>query len=166
MTSSTRVFIGLLLGIFSGLALNAFSPELVPTASSVAQPIGRLWLNALQMTIVPLVVSLLIVGINQANDVAESGRVARRAMVWILFFLLLSGTLVAIMAPLMLNWLPHDPQLMNTLKQLASNAPAVMHLPHQRPIGPRDSSPPTSCRRRCRPPSCPWWRSPCCSRSR
>jgi Na+/H+-dicarboxylate symporter len=126
MSSSTRVFIGLLLGIFSGLALNAFSPDLVPSASAVAQPIGRLWLNALQMTIVPLVVSLLIVGINQANDVAESGRVARRAMLWILFFLLLSGSLAAVMAPMMLNWLPHDPQLMNTLKQLAGNAPAVV----------------------------------------
>jgi proton glutamate symport protein len=126
MSSSTRVFIGLLLGIFSGLALNAFSPDLVPSASAVAQPIGRLWLNALQMTIVPLVVSLLIVGINQANDVAESGRVARRAMLWILFFLLLSGTLAAVMAPMMLNWLPHDPQLMHTLKQLAGNAPAVV----------------------------------------
>jgi Na+/H+-dicarboxylate symporter len=126
MSSSTRVFIGLLLGIFSGLALNAFSPDLVPSASAVAQPIGRLWLNALQMTIVTLVVSLLIVGINQANDVAESGRVARRAMLWILFFLLLSGSLAAVMAPMMLNWLPHDPQLMNTLKQLAGNAPAVV----------------------------------------
>lgn len=125
MTTSTRVFIGLLLGIFSGLALNAFSPDLVPSASAVARPIGRLWLNALQMTIVPLVVSLLIVGINQANDVAESGRVARRAMLWILFFLLLSGTLAAVMAPMMLNWLPHDPQLMHTLQQLAGTAPAV-----------------------------------------
>ena len=58
MSSSTRVFIGLLLGIFFGLALNAFSPDLVPSASAVAQPIGRLWLNALQMTIVPLVFCL------------------------------------------------------------------------------------------------------------
>jgi Na+/H+-dicarboxylate symporter len=125
MTSSLRVFTGLLLGIFSGLTLNAVSPDLVPAASAIAQPIGKLWLNALQMTIVPLVVSLLIVGINQANDVAESGRVARRAMLWILFFLLLSGTMVAILAPMMLNWLPHDPQLMNTLKQLASSSPTV-----------------------------------------
>ena len=32
-------------------------------AAGIAEPIGGLWLNALQMTIVPLVVSLLITGI-------------------------------------------------------------------------------------------------------
>ena len=79
MSSSTRVFIGLLLGVVVGLLLGNFAPDWVPKARSIAQPIGKLWLNALQMTIVPLVASLLIVGINQASDIAESGRVARRA---------------------------------------------------------------------------------------
>ena len=61
MTSSTRVFFGLILGAVSGILLSKFLPDVVPQATAIAQPIGRLWLNALQMTIVPLVVSLLIV---------------------------------------------------------------------------------------------------------
>ncbi|MBP6299203.1 MAG: dicarboxylate/amino acid:cation symporter [Arenimonas sp.] len=126
MTSSTRVFFGLILGAVSGILLSKFLPDVVPQATAIAQPIGRLWLNALQMTIVPLVVSLLIVGINQTSDVSESGRVARRAIIWILFFLLFSGALAALMAPAMLNWLPHDPQLMQTLQQLASASPTAM----------------------------------------
>ena len=83
ISPATRVFTGLVLGILTGLSLSRFAPESVTTISSVAQPIGKLWLNALQMCIVPLVVSLLVVGINQANDIASSGRIARKAMLWI-----------------------------------------------------------------------------------
>ena len=44
--------------------------------AGVVQPIGRLWLNALQMTVVPLVVALVVVGVNAASDAAASGRTA------------------------------------------------------------------------------------------
>ena len=80
LTASTRVFLGLILGVMTGIGMSRFTPDTVSAASAVAQPIGKLWLNALQMTIVPLVVSLLVVGINQANDIATSGRIARKAV--------------------------------------------------------------------------------------
>ena len=122
MSSSLRVFVGLLLGVLTGLLLSAFAPEYVPKASAIAQPIGKLWLNALQMTIVPLVASLLIVGINQANDIAESGRVARRAMVWIISLLFLAGLGSAIAAPFILGFMPHSPELMQTLQSATQAA--------------------------------------------
>lgn len=123
MTSSTRVFSGLILGVFTGILLSKFMPDLVPQASAIAQPIGRLWLNALQMTIVPLVVSLLIVGINQASDIAESGRVARRALIWIITLLFLAGLGTAVAAPFILGFMPHSAELMNTL----ASANTVIH---------------------------------------
>ncbi|WP_395772494.1 cation:dicarboxylate symporter family transporter, partial [Arenimonas sp.] len=69
MTASTRVFLGLLLGVITGILLSRFAPDAVAPATALAQPVGKLWLNALQMSIVPLVVSLLVVGINHANDI-------------------------------------------------------------------------------------------------
>ncbi|MEO6172197.1 MAG: cation:dicarboxylase symporter family transporter, partial [Arenimonas sp.] len=120
MSSSSRVFVGLLLGVVVGLLLSNFAPDWVLKTSVIAQPIGKLWLNALQMTIVPLVASLLIVGINQASDIAESGRVARRAMVWIISLLFLAGLATAIAAPFILGFMPHSPELMETLKSASA----------------------------------------------
>lgn len=125
MTSSTRVFLGLILGVFTGILLSEFMPDAVPQATAIAQPIGRLWLNALQMTIVPLVASLLIVGINQASDIAESGRVARRALIWIVTLLFLAGLGTAIAAPFILGFMPHSEELMNTLAGASTAIPAV-----------------------------------------
>lgn len=123
---AARVFIGLLLGVIAGLLLGQFAPGWVPRTSAITQPIGKLWLNALQMTIVPLVASLLIVGINQASDISESGRTARRALVWILTLLTLAGLGTAIAAPLFLGLMPHSPELMSVLQSAsASAAPAT-----------------------------------------
>lgn len=121
MSPSSRVFTGLLGGIIAGLLLSRFLPDAVPQISAIAQPIGKLWLNALQMTIVPLVVSLLIVGINQASDIAESGRVARRAMTWIITLLFLASLAAAIAAPFILGFMPHSAELMQTLQSASVN---------------------------------------------
>ncbi len=122
MSASTRVFIGLLGGVLVGLLLSQFLPSAVPQVIAIAQPIGKLWLNALQMTIVPLVVSLLIVGINQASDIAESGRVARRAMIWIITLLFLASLAAAVAAPFILSFMPHSAELMQTLQSVSASA--------------------------------------------
>lgn len=123
MSASTRVFLGLILGLITGTLLNRFAPDSVPAIAGIAQPVGRLWLNALQMSIVPLVASLLIVGINQANDIATSGRIARHAMLWILTLLFLAALGTAIAAPFLLSFMPHNPELMAILK--TASAPAL-----------------------------------------
>ena len=122
MTASTRVFLGLLLGVLTGIGLSRFVPEAVLPVTAVAQPLGKLWLNALQMSIVPLVVSLLVVGINQANDIATSGRIAKRALIWIVSLLFLAGSATAIAAPFLLGFMAHNPELMAVLKSAASPA--------------------------------------------
>jgi proton glutamate symport protein len=116
ISPATRVFTGLVLGILTGLTLSQFAQESVSPVSAIAQPVGKLWLNALQMCIVPLVVSLLVVGINQANDIASSGRVARQAMVWILTLLFMAALGTAIAAPMILSFMPHNSELMDALK--------------------------------------------------
>ena len=50
-------------GLIAGLLL-ARSPLLDPVLT-VSAPVGALWLRALQVTIVPLVAGLLVVGISQ-----------------------------------------------------------------------------------------------------
>ena len=45
-----------------------------PRLAAVVSPLGTLWLNALRMTVVPLVVSLVIVGVADASSAAAAGR--------------------------------------------------------------------------------------------
>jgi len=71
-----------LLALAGGLALGAWAQtRLVPEglADAIAG-LGQLWLNGLRMTIVPLVFSLLVVGIASVADAARTGRTAGRAV--------------------------------------------------------------------------------------
>jgi len=85
--SALRIFFGLLLGIAGG-SLAAGRPVAAPLLA-VAGPVGRLWLDALTMTVVPLVFSLLVTGILGAAQDARQNRVALRALLW--FAVMLAG---------------------------------------------------------------------------
>ena len=84
---SFQVLLALALGLVAGAAAQVNG---LPGGAGTAQAIeslGGLWLNALRMTIVPLVFSLLVVGIASIADAAASGRMAVKALV--VFFILL-----------------------------------------------------------------------------
>jgi len=87
MSPTVRVLVGLLSGAALGIALTSLEPALARDAATVAQPIGDLWLNALQMTVVPLVVALVVLGVASTRDAASSGRTARRAIMVFLVLL-------------------------------------------------------------------------------
>ena len=111
MSATARILTGLASGALIGLLLAWLDPALGVQVADMVQPFGKLWLNALQMTVVPLVLSLVIVGVNTASDAASSGRTARRAIV--AFLLILSGAAVftALAAPALLSLVPRDPDL-------------------------------------------------------
>ncbi|KAA0069370.1 dicarboxylate/amino acid:cation symporter [Rhodanobacter sp. T12-5] len=111
MSATTRVLIGLAVGAAIGLLLANQNPLLALQVANVAQPIGKLWLNALQMTVVPLVLALVVVGVNTASDAAASGRIARRAIVVFVVVLTGGALFAALAAPLVFSWFPHRPEL-------------------------------------------------------
>ncbi|MGA0586990.1 dicarboxylate/amino acid:cation symporter [Dyella sp. KRB-257] len=115
MSPTVRVLLGLALGAVVGLGLAAFDPALASQVAAVVQPAGRLWLAALQMTVVPLVLSLVVVGVNTASDAAASGRVARRAIVVFLVLLTGGAFLAALLAPWLFRLFPHNPALSEAL---------------------------------------------------
>lgn len=125
MSNSKRVLLGLLSGAALGLLLARFDAGAAGLVASIVQPIGRLWLNALQMTIVPLLVSLLIVGVTAASDALTSGRIARDAMLSFVALLAVASAAAATMAPLFLSLLPRDPALMQSLRDAASTPSAA-----------------------------------------
>lgn len=125
MTSATRVLLGLAAGAALGFVLAHYDSASAATASAVLRPIGRLWLNGLQMTIVPLVVALLIVGVNLASDAAASGRVARRAVLTFLAILVGGAMFAVLYAPAFLSLLPRDDALAASLHAASGGTPAA-----------------------------------------
>ena len=125
LSMPVRVLLALLLGAIAGLSLAAWDASAAERVAGFVQPIGRLWLNALQMTVVPLVAALVVVGINAAADAAASGRTARIAMLVFLTLLLLSGSFAAVGAPALLSLLPRD-ELQVAAFRAAIQAPEVL----------------------------------------
>ena len=75
-----RVLLGLVAGLLTGTILQVYGGSTVGEAARIVEALGALWLNALRMTIVPLVFSLLVVGIASVADAAATGRLAVRAL--------------------------------------------------------------------------------------
>jgi Na+/H+-dicarboxylate symporter len=131
MSATTRILSGLAAGAIVGLLLAWIDPALGIRVADVVQPFGKLWLNALQMTVVPLVLALVIVGVNTASDAASSGRTARRAIV--VFLVILSGAaaFTALVAPMALSFVPRDPGLAAALHGASGgSAPATIAPTH------------------------------------
>lgn len=124
MSMTTRVLLALIAGAAAGLILVALAPEAAQSTAAVMQPIGKLWLNALQMTVVPLVVSLVVIGVTSASDAAASGRTARRAIVVFIVLLSLGAAFAAIAAPALLSLLPRDEALVQSFRT-ATSAPTA-----------------------------------------
>jgi len=106
MTHTWWMFVGLLGGAALGLAVAGLAPAAAGSVVAVAGPLGTIWLNALQMTVVPLVVSLIVVGVAQAADIAATGRIARRSLAWILGLSTASAALTAALVPWLLALAP------------------------------------------------------------
>ncbi|MBO9663772.1 cation:dicarboxylase symporter family transporter [Dokdonella sp.] len=129
MSTTTRILLGLLAGALLGLLLAWHDAALGVRVADFVQPIGRLWLNALQMTVVPLVLALVIVGVGAASDAAASGRTARRALVVFAILLSAGAALMIAVAPLLLSLLPRDPATMDALRAAIPPASAPVAAP-------------------------------------
>ena len=97
-------------GLAAGAAAQAWG---IPGGSGTVafiEGLGQLWLNALRMTIIPLVFSLLVTGIASIADAAATGRLALRAII-VFALLLIGATVYGVLASLGLHamW-PIDPE--------------------------------------------------------
>ena len=93
-----------------GLALGAFAGGLpqgvLASALGVAGFVGTLWLNALKMTVIPLVMALLVVGIAKSREAALGGRIAGRSVFWIVIICTMSAVFGAVVTLLLTHLAP------------------------------------------------------------
>ncbi|MCW1381959.1 dicarboxylate/amino acid:cation symporter [Novosphingobium sp. KCTC 2891] len=104
--SAGWTFGALTLGLAGGLLLAFAQPDALPMVLAVSEPVGDLWLRALQATIVPLVAALLFTGIVQTVATASAGAMARRSLGYFLVFLGFSAAMALFVTPALLALLP------------------------------------------------------------
>jgi proton glutamate symport protein len=95
MTSlSIRMLLALIAGLLAGAIIAGGASNHLPALLSVAKPVGKLWLDALTMTVVPLVFSLLVIGVAGVGATTGGPRgLAGRSLIW--FAILLLGACAA-----------------------------------------------------------------------
>jgi len=122
MSLTTRVLVALIVGIAGGVAIaSSGSPTLARLAFAI-EPVGTLWINAIRMTVIPLVVGSLIVGITSAPDARAIGRVGRGAIVFFIVTLFVAAAFAAIIAPYLIDRIPLDPAAITAMRESAATA--------------------------------------------
>lgn len=94
MQLPTRIFIGLAAGAAFGVAANLLTHG-GPTRfiELVTEPIGKMWLSALIMVVIPMVISTLATGVAQLGSFKRLGRIGLITIVCFLSLTLLSSIL-------------------------------------------------------------------------
>ncbi len=94
MQLTTKIFIGLALGIVMGIFLQP-NPGI---ANNYIKPFGTLFLNLIKLVIVPLVFSSLVVGACSMDDVRKLGRIGGKTMAYYLLTTAFAVTIGLVLA--------------------------------------------------------------------
>jgi len=116
MSLTVKVLLGLVAGLLAGFGVAASGMPALETAVQWIEPLGRIWVNAIRMTVIPLVGSLLVVGI-VGTDVRAVGRIGTRAIGLFLGLIAFAAVMTAIVTPPLVSRLPADPQASASLRE-------------------------------------------------
>jgi Na+/H+-dicarboxylate symporter len=128
MSLTIRVLVALVLGLAVGLVILAHPTPVLLKFVSLVEPIGTLWVNAIRMTVIPLVVSLLITGIASCSDMHVVRKIGWRTVASFLGLLVLVGAASLLIVPPLFAWFHMDPATIASLRGNAGNtavAPAI-----------------------------------------
>jgi Na+/H+-dicarboxylate symporter len=97
MKENNRVLLGLVLAIVIGVPIALTQDPRALRATDLVAPIGIIWVNAIRMTVIPLIVALLVTGVASTAGSAI-GRIGARTLV---VFVALGSLTAAILMPLL-----------------------------------------------------------------
>ena len=122
ISAPARTLSGFLLGLVLGAAVSRLHGP--ASLVAIAQTLGGLWLDALRMTLVPLIFSLLFVAVGQTAQTAR-GALAARALLLFFALLLTAAALSALAAFLFLQAWPIPRAAAQALRSAAPSAAGV-----------------------------------------
>jgi Na+/H+-dicarboxylate symporter len=116
-----RAAAGLVLGLFVGIVIVSSGSPGARAAAETLEPIGTMWVNAIRMTIVPLVVSLLIAALGAESRSDTAGRLGVRTIALFVAMLSAVAVLGILVGPLVMGLLQIDPASAASLRSAASS---------------------------------------------
>jgi Na+/H+-dicarboxylate symporter len=126
---AVRATIGLVLGLAVGLAIAPASSPALKSFVSALEAIGSIWVNAIRMTVIPLVVSLLIATIARERDLGEVGRMGGRAIAIFVGLLAAIAVIGVVAGPPLIALINIDPASAASLRGSSTTDVASIQLP-------------------------------------
>jgi Na+/H+-dicarboxylate symporter len=111
----------LVAGLLAGAAL-ASAGARADRLVSVLEPIGTLWVNAVRMTIIPLVFSMLVVAVASSDNLRSMGRLGGTALLFFLLVLVAIAIYAAMLGPVLMAPLEIDPAASAALRANAASS--------------------------------------------
>jgi Na+/H+-dicarboxylate symporter len=121
MSLTIKGLLGLIAGLLAGFGVGVSGIAFLETLADWIEPLGRIWVNAIRMTVIPLVGSLLVVGV-VGTDVRAVGRIGGKAVGLFLALIAFAAILTAIVTPPLVGRLPADPEAAAGLRESLAGA--------------------------------------------
>ena len=116
MSLTLQVLIALGAGFALGLPLAGSESAAATAVFAILGPLGTVFINAIRMTVIPLVVSSLISGVTSAPDPRSVGRIGARAIGLFVVVVGLASAVGALLGTPLLALIPLDPASVDALR--------------------------------------------------
>lgn len=121
MSFTIRVILGLVAGLLLGIVISATQVSWLARVPGLVEPFGLIFVNGIRMTVIPLVVASLIVGVASAGDASTIGRLGGRSLALFVTALVIACVFAAALSFPLLAQLHIDPAVAAALRQSAQD---------------------------------------------
>jgi len=134
MSFTIRVLVGLIAGLLLGILVSTTHASWLLPVPGIVEPFGQIFVSAIRMTVIPLVVASLMVGVASAGDAATIGRLGGRSILLFVVAILIACVFAAALSFPLLARLQIDPAIAALLRERAAEgargaADSVRELP-------------------------------------
>ena len=110
MSSSARILLGLALGLIGGIGFSLLDASSASKLPSMVEPIGALWVNAIRMTVIPLLMALMITAIAGQENTGLVAQLGGKTMALFISMIVASSLFSFLVAPPLIAMLNIDPE--------------------------------------------------------
>jgi proton glutamate symport protein len=122
LSQASQAALALILGLGGGVLIAQSPPDVAASLGRgvrAIEPLGTLWVNAIRMTVIPLIVSLLVVGVASSHDTARIGRLGVKAFAMFIGMLVVVAAGTALIAPTLFEGLTFSASATDELRRSA-----------------------------------------------